>query len=126
MLYHLDINLSTPLSHSSPNSLPSPHPVRPSPSNRAEAPEEKAVKDEIEALRKKLEIVKASGPDPESIADEIASAAEDVEAKVQELAKLKLDLDQKVRAPAFTVTRNTVVALYLNLNGEPSPLKKVY
>jgi hypothetical protein len=48
-------------------------------------------------LRKKLEMVKASGPDPESIADDVASAAEDVEAKIQELAKLKLDLDQKVR-----------------------------
>jgi len=43
-------------------------------------------------------MVKASGPDPESIADDVASAAEDVEAKIQELAKLKLDLDQKVRA----------------------------
>ena len=64
---------------------------------RDEAPEEKAVKEEIESLRKKLELVRASGPDPESIADEVASAAEDVEAKVQELAALKVELDEKVR-----------------------------
>ena len=64
---------------------------------RDEAPEEKAVKEEIESLRKKLELVRASGPDPESIADEVASAAEDVKAKVQELAALKVELDEKVR-----------------------------
>ena len=72
---------------------------------RDEAPEEKAMKDEIESLRKKLQIVKASGPDPESIADEIASAAEDVEAKVSELSKLKLELDEKVRGRGLSASR---------------------
>ena len=55
------------------------------------------MKDEIEQLRKKLEIVKASGPDPESIADEIASAEEDVNIKIAELASLKNELDEKTR-----------------------------
>lgn len=58
------------------------------------------MKAEVEALRKQLEVIKASGPDPESIADEVASAEEDVAAKLAELAKLSADLDAKARIAA--------------------------
>jgi tRNA U34 5-carboxymethylaminomethyl modifying GTPase MnmE/TrmE len=64
---------------------------------RDDSPEETALKEEIEQLRKRLEIVKASGPDPESIADEIASATQDVEEMVAELARVKAETDQKVK-----------------------------
>ncbi|GAX74199.1 hypothetical protein CEUSTIGMA_g1648.t1 [Chlamydomonas eustigma] len=75
-----------------PTSAPAPEPIV-----RDDSPEEIELKEEIEQLRKRLEIVKASGPDPESIADEIASATQDVEEKVAELARVKDETDEKVR-----------------------------
>ena len=54
--------------------------------------------DQLEQLRKSFEILQASAPDPESIADEIASADEELQAKEKELQALKEELDEKVRA----------------------------
>mmetsp|Transcript_23556 Transcript_23556/g.69997 ORF Transcript_23556/g.69997 Transcript_23556/m.69997 type:complete len:156 (+) Transcript_23556:1387-1854(+) len=65
---------------------------------RQEAPEEVALKGEVEQLRKQLEIIKASGPDPESIADEVASAEEELGSKEKQLVKLAAELDTKARA----------------------------
>lgn len=53
--------------------------------------------DQLEQLRKSFEILQASAPDPESIADEIASADEELQAKEKELQALKEELDEKVR-----------------------------
>ncbi len=55
------------------------------------------MKEEVEQLRRKLELVKASAPDPESTADEIAAAAEQLDAKEKELYKLQAEEDDKVR-----------------------------
>ncbi|KAG1677084.1 hypothetical protein FOA52_001254 [Chlamydomonas sp. UWO 241] len=76
---------------------PAKEPVRLAPVVRDEAPEELALKAEAEKLRKQLEVTKLSAPDPESIADEVASAQEEICSKEAELAKLSVELDAKAR-----------------------------
>lgn len=64
---------------------------------RDETPEEVALKSEVEALRKQLEVLKASGPDPDSIAEEVASATKELDEKEVTLYKLQAELDDKVK-----------------------------